>query len=479
MSLLGTVWEPIGPSPLAEGATLKANGQVTAIAVNPNNPNIMFAGAAWGGIWRTHDGGNHWTPIFDHAPSLGIGEPGALAIDQVDTNIIYAGTSSREGSQFSGLASTTPTQPQAGLFKSIDGGASWIQLGSGYPTGNDGNAFQFVNQLINVVVVEPTNNQIVYLASSSGFFRSTDGGLNWTPGNGASGDARSLVLDTSSPSGSRVLYCGISGQGVFQSTDGGQSWTNILNASTTAVANALCPAPPCNPARTIGKCIVALAPPTSPANPAGVQVLYVAIQGLPRNRPSLPTDAPDPVGVFMSTDQGSSWNTQAAGAAFNATVSWTQWGYSFHFAVDPASPGDGINDIVYLGTINQYISTNSGVAFTSISTPAIHADTHTWAFVKQAPPVPSTVFCGNDGGLFKSTDHGATWTPLNAGGVQTCLFYNFDVKPDATASVTVGALQDNSVVTNSGGWSSAGGAGGDGWCVAYDGQIAHKVYSTS
>lgn len=96
MSLNGTTWTPIGPSPIDEGG-ITANGQVTAIAVNPNNPNIMYIGTAWGGIWHTRNGGSHWTPIFDRAPALGIGEPGGLAIDPVDTNIIYAGTSNRDG----------------------------------------------------------------------------------------------------------------------------------------------------------------------------------------------------------------------------------------------------------------------------------------------------------------------------------------------------------------------------------------------
>src|SRR5580658_180184 len=162
MSLKGTVWTPIGPSPLHAG--IDVNGQVTSIAINPNNPNVMYIGTAWGGIWRTQDGGTSWTPLFDHAPSLGIGEPAAIAIDPIDTSIIYAGTSNREGSQFS----DAQTQPGAGLFKSTDGGASWIQLGSSYPSSAPSNASIFFNQSLNVVIVDPADNQIVYLASNSG-----------------------------------------------------------------------------------------------------------------------------------------------------------------------------------------------------------------------------------------------------------------------------------------------------------------------
>ena len=90
MSLNGTVWAPIGPSPIDQGA-ISANGQVTAIAVHPSNANIIYIGTAWGGVWLTRDGGLTWIPIFDRAPSLGIGEPGGIAIDLRGHRSIPAG----------------------------------------------------------------------------------------------------------------------------------------------------------------------------------------------------------------------------------------------------------------------------------------------------------------------------------------------------------------------------------------------------
>jgi hypothetical protein len=484
MSLNGTVWAPIGPSPIDETAIagITANGQVTAIAINPNNPNIIYIGTAWGGVWLSRDGGLTWTPIFDKAPSLGVGEPGGIAIDPIDPSIIYLGTSNRDGSQFSGEA----TQPPAGLFKSTDSGGSWVQLGSGYPSSAPSNANQFFNQIINIVFVDPANHLVVYLASNFGVYISNDGGLTWTRGAlpGGNVDVRSLVMDLTSPAGARILYAGVSGVGVFRSITGGQTWTLILSGATPVVATELNSAGISGgPARSVGKFIVALAPPISPSIPTGIQVLYATVDGRPANRPRLPTDAPDPVGVFRSTDQGLSWTLQtphnagippgSGGMPLN-----TQGGYSFHMAVDPASPGDGINDIIYFGAVFQARSTDSGLTFTALS--GLHADTHAWAFAPQPGPF-SVVYCGNDGGIFKATG-GTGFTSLNAGGLQTALFYNLDVKRDAGASVTLGALQDNGIVTNAPpavfpAWAM--GFGGDGFDVAYDGQTTSNAYGRS
>jgi photosystem II stability/assembly factor-like uncharacterized protein len=451
MTLTGTVWAPIGPSPIAQGGR-QDNGLTTAIAINPNDGNVIYQGTAGGGVWRTLDGGATWTPTFDRQISLGIGEPSAIAIDANDTSIIYVGTSTR----------VTP-QARAGLYKSTDGGASCVRVGSGYPAGNIGNATQFVNQDINVIIVDPANSQTLYLGSQSGVFRSTDGGQNWTLGAGSNGDARSLVLDTTSPAGARILYAGITGGGVFRSNDGGQNWALILGPATPQVVTAIGG----TPGAGFSKVVVDLAPPTSPPNAAGVQVIYVALSGR--------GGAPDPVGLFLSTDQGVNWTQRnATGMPGNS-----QGGYSFHMAVDPASPGDGANDTVYVGCVGQGRSTNSGTNFTALA--GLHADTHAWAFFPQPSPTPSVVYCGNDGGIFRSTDGGTTWVARNAGGLQTGLFYNLAVRPDATASVSLGALQDNGIQSTSGaaspGWNSP--QGGDGWDAAYDGVTAGRAYGTS
>jgi hypothetical protein len=464
MSLNGTVWTPIGPSPINEGGT-GDNGLVTAIAPHPTDPNTLYIGTAGGGVWKSEDQGNTWVPLFDRQISMAVGESGALAIDPSSPDTIYVGTSGRLIFRTFSSDTGTFTPVQAGIFKSTDGGASWILLGSGFPANNNGNASQFTGIECNVLIVDPANGQNVYLACSSGMFFSRDGGQNWTQGTGAFGDARSMALDATSPVNARILYAGVTGQGVFQSTDGGGSWTAILSQATTVLATALCPTLTCVPPRTFGMFVVALAPPTAIPNPAGIQVLYATMEGNPT------PPAPNPVGIFISTDQGTTW-TQQGGTGIATT---TYGGYCLVLAVDPASPGDGIHDILYFGDIFQAVSTNSGNSFSGIS--GTHADTHALGFIRRPSPQTSIALIGCDGGLFVSTDTGSSWSSLNTGGLQTGLFYNIDVRPDPTASVTVGALQDNSLETTSGGSGLGWIAGGaDGFSVKYDSGIASQVY---
>ena len=184
----------------------------------------------------------------------------------------------------------------------------------------------------------------------------------------------------------------------------------------------------------------------------------------------------------MSIDQGVNWTLQTppgsgippgTGMPLN-----TQGGYSFHMAVDPASPGDGVNDVIYLGAVGQARSTDSGKTFAGLN--LLHADTHAWAFSPQPGPF-SIVYCGNDGGIYKATGGSLNFASLNAGGLQAALFYSLDVERDASASVTLGALQDNGVITTNGVVAPAWtwGVGGDGFDVAHDGQNATKAYGRS
>ncbi|MDT5132813.1 MAG: hypothetical protein QOE41_2124, partial [Mycobacterium sp.] len=290
------------------------------------------------------------------------------------------------------------------------------------------------------------DSNTLYVGADDGVHVSTDRGLNWTLGAGLSARVDSLDLDTTSLTNARVLYAGVNGNGVFKSTDGGANWTSVLNVPGAQ------------------KVFAALAPPTSPPAANGIQVLYFCAGG----------GGPDPLGFWVSTDAGTTWTQQTA---TNLPVV-TYQGYALAIAVDPSSPGDGANDIVYVGTRDQGVTTNSGASFTKIN--GLHSDSHAWAFAPPgAPGAPPVVMCGTDGGAMKSTDRGQNWTSLNGGGVQNTLFYNVDGKPDAASSSMMGTLQDNGIVrgVGAGAWQNTG--GGDGWDAIYDIGTNDRAYAAT
>ena len=88
MSLVDTRWRALGPDRVMTG-TVATAGRVSAIAIHPTDMNIIYAGGAQGGVWRSDDAGENWRPLTDQECSLAMG---SIAIDPVNPDIIYAGT---------------------------------------------------------------------------------------------------------------------------------------------------------------------------------------------------------------------------------------------------------------------------------------------------------------------------------------------------------------------------------------------------
>ncbi|NRA66200.1 MAG: hypothetical protein HRU19_17060 [Pseudobacteriovorax sp.] len=105
-------WELRGPT--------QFNGRVTAIAADPQNPNVAYVGGAIGGVWKTTDGGETFSQIFDNAGSLSIG---SITIDPNNSNRIYVGTGE------SNPGGGTVVNLGNGVWRSQDGGKTWESLG--------------------------------------------------------------------------------------------------------------------------------------------------------------------------------------------------------------------------------------------------------------------------------------------------------------------------------------------------------------
>ena len=105
----------LGPAPATGfGGT---TGRVSAIACSPTNPDRYYVAGADGGVWRTNDGGVTWTPLTDFMPTTAIG---ALAMDPTSEAVIYAGTGEANFANHSRYG--------LGVYKSVNGGDSWVQL---------------------------------------------------------------------------------------------------------------------------------------------------------------------------------------------------------------------------------------------------------------------------------------------------------------------------------------------------------------
>ncbi|HKP04968.1 MAG TPA: hypothetical protein VJU77_16570 [Chthoniobacterales bacterium] len=197
-------WVSIGP-----GST---GGRIRSIIIHPTNPDTIWVGAVSGGIWKTTNGGTSWSTNTDFLPNIAVN---CLAMDPTNPNILYAGTGE-------GFYANNGVQGN-GILKTTDGGANWIPL----PNTTNNADFLWVNRL----AISPTNPQIVLAATRSGkILRSINGGIDWviTLNSVNMEDVRFRPLDgTNVPTVPEIVTCvagNFRGQ-VYYSTDEGLNWT--------------------------------------------------------------------------------------------------------------------------------------------------------------------------------------------------------------------------------------------------------------
>ncbi len=183
-------------------------GRTRSIFVDPDDAthNTWYAGSASGGIWKTSDGGDTWQDLSPEFPNL---STSAIAMAASNHNIIYAGT----GEGYGGVGMVAGN----GIFKSINKGYDWNQLSS---TANED--FMFVN----VIIVDPGDDQIVIAGTNKGIFKSIDGGTSWTKVYGEGYAVQDIVPD---PADFNTLYGAAYGLGILKSLDAGDTWNHSFN----------------------------------------------------------------------------------------------------------------------------------------------------------------------------------------------------------------------------------------------------------
>lgn len=364
-------WQPIGPYNYSNTDSWSpGTGRVNCIVEDPNNSNVIYIGTPSGGVWKSNNAGISWVSLGDQLSTIGVS---GITIDPSNSNIIYLCTGDTDGGDTYSI----------GVVKSLDGGLTWNPIG--------GISANKTSELI----IDPSNSNILYLASSIGILKSVDSGNSWQ--NIKPGNFRDIDMK---PGNSNIIYAA-SSSAFYKSTDAGTTWNAIFNGLPN------------------GSGRIAIA--TTPANSNYVYVLCAST-------------ASTYLGVYRSSNSGNSFNAMNTTTnIFQSTQAW----YDMALAVSPTNE----NEII-TGVMNVWRSNNGGYSFTQLnswSNPNGAAYTH--ADIHYLKYFGGNLYCGSDGGIYKSTNSGNSFADLS-GGLQIGQFYRIGGSQNDVNAIA-GGLQDN------------------------------------
>jgi len=447
-NIASNVWTELGPRPAPNGQTSTVNqpvaGRTVAIAIHPTNPNIVYVGGAQAGVYRSTNGGQTWTPIFDGAQSLVIG---ALALAPSNPDILYVGT---------GEAGQCGSGCYAGIgIYRIDNASTTANLtGPINPLRNYNDASNnpvsgnvFTGRTVSKILVNPTDPSIIFVATASGIVGNPQQAPqgNTVPPLGIRGLYR-LANATGAAAGVTATKLTVSATNCFDTPctgnlsildmvyDGNDGTGNTIalwlrpttgveggvyrtvNALTTAsFTNQLLQTSTTNTRGELASVTI-----------GGVTTMYLANGESTNGR------------VRKSVDGGVTWSAALAGGANFCTG---QCFYDIAIAIDPTNA-----NIAYLGGAagsNIMRRTTDGFA-TVANTPSrqvgLHADNHAVAVANA--PFNNILYNGTDGGIWRSEDSATSWQSLNNSTYSATQFQSVAVHP-TDRYLTIGGSQDN------------------------------------
>lgn len=432
----GEFWVELGPAPIPNGqisiGSSTVSGRVSSIAVHPTDPDEVYVGTAQGGVYRSLDGGLAWTKIFDSAQSLAIG---ALALAPSDPTILYVGTGEPAGSADSYFG--------VGLYR-VDDPATTANLTGPInplvPTGVAGTT-AFTGRSISEILVHPSDPATIFVSTYTGVAGNPQGGsLGFTvPPLAMLGVYRSTDATSATPSFTKLTVA--TGVTVPPDTTGNIAisdiamdptdpnrmiaWANGLAAANNGglylSTNALAPSP------TFSHVLVTTTPSVRgelAGNRVGATVTFYAATGESNGR------------LRKSNDGGATWTPFLTGGVNFCNP---QCFYDIAIDVHPTNA-----DVLNLGgspSLIQARSTDGGASFTTNAQTAVglHVDSHAIAISKSNP---SVVYFGSDGGIWRSTDAGLTWTSRNNADFAATQFQSLATHP-TDRNFLIGGTQDN------------------------------------
>ncbi|HJY63631.1 MAG TPA: T9SS type A sorting domain-containing protein, partial [Ignavibacteria bacterium] len=381
-----TSWNSIGPKGIlpSMAGQFTLSGRVISLALDQVDNNIVYLGSASGGLWKSTNQGASWFQLIDNLNNPSVA---AIAIEPNNHNSIWIGSSSMYNG-FGGFS--------ARILKSTNAGASWIQM----PVGG---ALQLPSNLkgIHRIAIDNFRNQFIYAATDSGLYRSVNGGVNWIFK--YSGQYSDVIVSSSLSDTNSVVIAAIDGFGVIRSTDNGN---NFGAPDAMGLAG------------VFGRISL-----THHNLFPVINYVHAIVEN--RNDGSI-------LGIVKSTDTGSTWSP------LMIPPGGPQGDYNNCIMMNPVNP-----DTILVGWQNResFRSTDGGSTWNLSTT--IHDDYHCYAVSMLNPDL---VFLGCDGGVFKSTNFGASWN--NAGNAFLSISQIYYLTPHPTNPQAEWAgLQDNGVIS--------------------------------
>jgi hypothetical protein len=483
-------WTPVGPAGIVVGAGSVWSGRTLSIAFG-NPPSTIFVGTAGGGVWKSSDSGQSWSPKSDYQVSLAIG---AIAVDPNQALHVLAGTGEYDnwyiGTYFGN-----------GILRSDDGGDTWTEVGG--PT--------FARAEISRIAFDPTDatGQRVVLASSIGVFDSSDGGSTWTLAR--SGSASDLVLfHPSGPPNRVTVVAAFESSGLWTATRTGGGWgpwTQLTGPAFPTTFDRITMAQQ----RADPKVIYALfgsgwnvagmartldgstwtqveirlhadcwsrsdsapghfhdatvAGADLAASPALAHTYPTTSGGAIPHTHSVALTAAQMAAIARGASAGLSTTADASGHQHSFGFSLTaQLGYDMCAAVHPTD-----SDTAFLGERSLWKTTTGGGVFDPL--PILHTDEHALAF---EPGSASILWMTSDGGVFRSPNGGANWEDRNR-DLATLEYIGLAQHP-TWETVLLGGTQDNGTHRYSGSLAWRLVDGGDGGFAAIDPSVPTRMY---
>jgi len=488
-------WTELGPNPIPNGQTQSVvrpvSGRIAAIEVDPADPNKVYVGAAQGGVYRSLDGGATWTPIFDGAQSLAIG---ALTLDPA-TGSLWVGTGEANSSadSFAGV----------GLYRIDNVNTTATLVGPINPTHNytdSGNTPRstgfFTGLSVSRILIAPGNQ----------LFVSTTYGIM---GLGANFPFNFALPPLSLPGLTRLANvnaasaASISGTRITVGTAEGcydNPCTGYLEIHDMRL----------DPRDATGNTLVAWRTGNAGAGLGGIYRTTNAMGATPTFTQTLTTTVSYARGGLVGFDRGDGTTSFYAatgesgsgtlcgggnGALRRSTDGGATWSAKlaggggfcggqcfYNIAMDIVHGATSSTDKILLGgnvpsaSCSKLEGTSiDGAATTFANTDVgLHADSHV---IKIAPSNTSIVYRGDDGGVWKSTDGGATWASLNNTTMRATQFQSIAVHP-TDPDFTIGGTQDNGTekLTTGPTWISA--RGGDGGFAMIEQNATNRTNAT-